>query len=145
MFGSRDISTWSWHIFNKKWTWSKQAWCHGFTLMANVLFFFEIYHQFYATKLNVLIPWMHHEQCNFENFKCLRGKIASLINPRSNNRMKNKEKQNIGHQCESMTSHLLASSSLFVQNVSTSIANISRTEHGKWMKISPECLEYAPL
>ena len=42
-----------------------------------------------------------------------------------------KEKQNIALQCEAMTSHLLASSSLLVENVSTSIANISRTEHGK--------------
>ena len=51
MFGSRDISNWSWHIFYQKWTWSKQVWCHGFTLKGNVLFFFKIYYQFYTTKL----------------------------------------------------------------------------------------------
>lgn len=44
-----------------------------------------------------------------------------------------------------LESYLLASSSLLVETVSTSIANILRTKHGKWMKISPECLEYAPL
>ena len=45
-------------------------------------------------------------------------------------------------KCEYMTSRLLVASSLFVENVSTSIANILRTEYGKWVKISPVCLEY---
>ena len=57
----------------------------------------------------------------YEYFRVLLHKIGSKF----------KEKQNIALQCEAMTSHLLASSSLLVENVSTSIVNISRTEHGK--------------
>ena len=55
-----------------------------------------------------------------------------------------KEKRNIGRQCEAMTSHVLTSNSLLVENVPTSIANISIIEHGKWMKNLRECLEYVP-
>lgn len=101
--------------------------------MVDVLLFF-IFHLAILT-LNWLrmlsCPW--DIEC-FQNYTAHDVPMASYFNWWYTLLKQNKTLDNIGHHGESMKSCLLAFCSLFVVNVSTSVASISRTEHGEMSK-----------